>query len=133
MNIKDSIRDCYGKFIGSMDWNIFGTFTHLIPRTEKYNRRQICSFYEKNSEIINRMFFVIERHKESKYFHTHFLLKTPSISRLSKSTIPYRRFIDIDLKIIDKNLLSTDEKSLSVGYYLTKGFQNGVDYEFLGL
>jgi hypothetical protein len=59
MNIKDSIRDCYGKFIGSMDWNIFGTFTHLIPRTEKYNRRQICSFYEKNSEIINRMFFVI--------------------------------------------------------------------------
>jgi hypothetical protein len=36
MNIKDSIRDCYGKFIGSMDWNIFGTFTHLIPRTEKW-------------------------------------------------------------------------------------------------
>jgi len=133
MNMKDSIRDSYVEFIGSMDWNVFGTFTHLIPRTERYNRKQINSYYEKNSKIINRMFFVIEKHKESKYYHTHFLLKTPSIKELNKSTKSYRRFIDIDLKIIDENLLSNDGKSLSVGYYLTKEFQNGVDYEFLGL
>ena len=84
--MKDSIRDSYVKFIGSLDWNVFGTFTHLIPRTERYNRKQINSFYESNIQVINRMFFVIERHKDSKYYHTHFLLKTPSIKELNKST-----------------------------------------------
>jgi len=131
--MKDSIRDSYVKFISSLDWNVFGTFTHLSPRTEKYNRRQMYSFYENNIELINRMFFVIERHRESKFYHTHFLLKTPSIHELNKSTKSYRRFIDIDLKVIDGNYLSNDGKSLSVGYYLTKEFHNGVDYEFLGV
>jgi hypothetical protein len=37
------------------------------------------------------------------------------------------------LKIIDENLLSNDGKSLSVGYYLTKEFQNEVDYEFFSI
>ena len=84
MNMKNSIRDCYGKFIGTMDWNVFGTFTHLIPRTERYNRNIISSYYEKNSNIIDRLFYVIERHKESKYYHTHFLLNTPNILKLNK-------------------------------------------------
>ena len=87
--------------------NCSNAFTHLIPRTERYNRKQINSFYESNIQVINRMFFVIERHKDSKYYHTHFLLKTPSIKELNKSTKSYRRFIDIDLKIIDENLLES--------------------------
>ena len=62
--MKDSIRDSYVKYIGSMDWNVFGTFTHLIPRTERYNRKTILSFYEKNSDLINKIFFVIEPHVE---------------------------------------------------------------------
>ena len=67
MNMKDSIRDCYGKFIGSMDWDLFGTFTHLLSRTENYNRKIISSFYDRNKDLINRLFYVIDKHQGTKY------------------------------------------------------------------
>lgn len=132
MNMKDSIRDCYGKFIGSMDWDIFGTFTHLLPRTENYNRKIISSFYDRNKDLINRLFYVIEKHQGTKYYHTHFLLKTPCVDLVCKSTKPLKRFIDIDLKVIDDRKLSNDGESLRVGYYLSKDITKGVDYGFLG-
>jgi hypothetical protein len=131
MNMKDSIRESYVKFIGDMDWNVFGTFTHLIPRTERYNRKTILSFYEKNSDLINKIFFVIEPHQDSKYYHTHFLLDTPNFYKMNQLTNTYKRFVDVDFKIIDESIVSSDGETLSVGYYLTKNFQKGVDYDFL--
>ena len=133
MNMKNSIRDCYGKFIGTIDWNVFGTFTHLIPRTERYNRNIISSYYEKNSKIIDKLFYVIEKHKETRNYHTHFLLNTPNILKLRKDTKHYERFIDIDFRIIDEKCLSDDGESLRVGYYLSKYIDKGVDYGFWGI
>lgn len=132
MNTKDSIRDSYGKFIGSMDWNVFGTFTHLIPRTINYNRRTISSFYERNKDFINGLFYVIERHHQSNFYHTHFLLKTSFIDKINKSIKSLKKYVDVDLKVIDEKKLSDDGESLRVGYYLSKDINKGVEYDFIG-
>ena len=132
MNMKDSIRDTYVKYLSSLDWNVFGTFTHLIPRTEKYNCNLISNYYDKNSNLIDRMFYVIEKHKNSNSYHTHFLLKTIYINELNKSTSLLKRYIDIDLREINNDILSDDGKSLRVSYYLTKDIHKGGEYGFLG-
>jgi hypothetical protein len=61
--MKKKLTRIMGDFIGEMDWNLFITLSYKNGCRENFNRRIMESYYQKNRNLIDRMFFVSERNK----------------------------------------------------------------------
>lgn len=118
-----------GNFIGSMDWNLFITLSYKNGCRENFNRKIMENYYQKNRNLIDRMFFVSERNKNYSDVHSHFLVSTNSIQKLIDKNRSLNRFGHILNIEIDKNKFITEEGVLSVGYYVSKFYNKEVDWD----
>lgn len=87
------------------------------------------NYYQKNRNLIDRMFFVSERNKNYSDVHSHFLVSTNSIQKLIDKNRSLNRFGHILNIEIDKNKFITEEGVLSVGYYVSKFYNKEVDWD----
>ena len=126
--MKERINKEWGKFIGSMDWNLYLTFHHYGKCNEKGNRGLMTSVFNKNKNLIETMFFVSERGMDFKNIHSHILIKSSSSECLIKRIRNLNYKCNIDVKQIDKGI-TTDEGILKVGYYVSKFVNMGVDFD----
>ena len=118
-----------GDFIGKMDWNLFSTLTYKNGCKVDFNRKVMETYFLKNRNLINRMFFVSERNKNYIEVHSHFLISTNSICNLKRKNGTLHKFGHIVNEIIDYDKFITDEGVLNVGYYVSKFIDKDVDWD----
>lgn len=118
-----------GDFIGSMEWNLFLTLTYKNGCKEHFNRKIMENYYQKNRNLINRMFFVSERNKTFFDVHSHFLISSNSFELLKKKSKSLNKFGHILNLEINNNKFITDDGVLSVGHYVSKFYDKDVDWD----
>ena len=121
----------YGKWLGSMNWNLYITITYNNGCSQKMNRYRMNKFFEKNKKTIEDMFFVSERHYNYKDVHSHILVNSSKVSELKRNTLKMRSYCDVDFREIDNTITTDDGKTLCVGYYVSKFLSYDVDYGIL--
>jgi len=130
--MKRTLRREMGDFIGSkeMEWNLFLTLTYKNGCNEKFNRGVMENYFNKNRNLINRMFFVSERNKNFTDIHSHFLIYSNSICKLKRKSGSLRKLGHLDIREVDYSEFMTDEGILNVGYYISKFIDKDIDYDF---
>jgi hypothetical protein len=126
--MSKNLNRIMGEFIGEYNWDIFCTLTYKNGCKEYYNRVVMENYYQKNKNLIKRMFFVSERNKNYKDVHSHFLISTDSVELLINKNKSLHKFGHIHNVVIDKNKFVTEDGVLTVGYYVSKFFDKNVDW-----
>jgi hypothetical protein len=127
--MKKKLTRIMGDFIGEMDWNLFITLSYKNGCRENFNRRIMESYYQKNRNLINRMFFVSERNKNYIDVHSHFLISTNSVKKMVSKNRSLNKFGHILNLEINNNTFITDDGVLSVGHYVSKFYDKDVDWD----
>jgi hypothetical protein len=127
--MNNRLNRVMGKFIGEMEWDIFTTLSYKDICKEHFNRKLMENYFQKNRNLINRMFFISERCKNYINVHSHFLISSNSPNRLMIKNNPLYRWGDVQSVLIDNEMFVTEEGVLNVGYYITKFFDKNVDWD----
>lgn len=92
---------CFEFFISSVYWS--PTPYEVVQRHNREIRRTIRSFFKENI----RMWFFIEKHKESNSWHRHILMEDASTDRWKHPTMRMRNFLMNDLEVYFATTIGT--------------------------
>jgi hypothetical protein len=128
MRYNQKLNREYGQFIGSMDWDIHITIHYLKGCKSSGGRKNIQNIYNKNRNLIQRLFFISERNSDYKNIHNHLLIKLSSPTERIKLN-KYSSITNIDERLIPE--LLRGENCENVSQYVCKFIDRNVDWDIL--